>query len=445
MGPFAFGTVNWSYTVRDKPPILGLMVVFPWVVGLCMFALGTEWRNTGLFDTWNRLLHCEQTQDSWLPMSVALSHYDLYSDSGLYQDLFYDRHIKFQYPPTSLLFMYSVTIVSRGTRLPELTILNVLSWAAVLATGWYSAAVAMEVRRLRGIRLSFMNNCIHAAPLVLAAASFYPVVKAYSLGQLQTIINCMAAILVLFILRGKSCYAGAIGGCLCLLKPQYVLLCLWACVRKERSFVLGMVMVAAMGIICSVLLFGLRDHIEYFRILSFIARHGEAYYPNQSINGLMNRLLGNGENLRFSPYTFPPFSAIVFGVTTGGSLCLISVGFAVAIRASKTVGGSLQSLCVCLIVMTMASPVAWEHHYGVLLPIYAVLSAMPSCELSGAKKVALMFSYSLTSTFWSIVNRWSDPPVNMIQSYLLFGAMILLAILCFDRMELAAPVGRVDH
>ena len=30
-------------------------------------------------------------------------------------------------------------------------------------------------------------------------------------------------------------------------------------------------------------------------MLSFLAEHGEAYYPNQSVNGLLNRLMGIAE------------------------------------------------------------------------------------------------------------------------------------------------------
>ena len=32
-------------------------------------------------------------------------------------------------------------------------------------------------------------------------------------------------------------------------------------------------------------------HIDYLRVLSYMAERGEAYFPNQSVNGLLNRLM----------------------------------------------------------------------------------------------------------------------------------------------------------
>jgi hypothetical protein len=41
--------------------------------------------------------------DSWMPMRTALDYVRKAGPGPLYQEVFFDRHVKFQYPPTALL------------------------------------------------------------------------------------------------------------------------------------------------------------------------------------------------------------------------------------------------------------------------------------------------------------------------------------------------------
>src|SRR5260370_9651936 len=43
------------------------------------------------------------TADSWLPMRAALDWVRTAPDDSLYHEIFFDKHLKFQYAPTSLL------------------------------------------------------------------------------------------------------------------------------------------------------------------------------------------------------------------------------------------------------------------------------------------------------------------------------------------------------
>ena len=97
----------------------------------------------------------------------------------------------------------------------------------------------------------------------------------------------------------------------------------------------------------------------------------------------------------------------------------------------------------CLIALsgTMASPIAWEHHYGITLPIFAVLLAG---SIGDHRRLAwLAVAYVLVSTFLPITNFLAATPLNILQSSLLAGAMILLVLL-HQRQGASAPVGSKD-
>ena len=59
------------------------------------------------------------------------------------------------------------------------------------------------------------------ALVVLAALTFYPFIKAYSLGQIQMWLNVLFGIVVLAWMMGAPGAAGAALGLMCLVKPTY--------------------------------------------------------------------------------------------------------------------------------------------------------------------------------------------------------------------------------
>ena len=104
-------------------------------------------------------------------------------------------------------------------------------------------------------------------------------------------------------------------GVLCLIKPHYGLFVLWALLRKEWRFAFACVAAGLVGLIGSVAVFGFANHLDYLPVLSHLAERGETYYPNHSVNGLLNRLMSVGEpelyrNLDWGDGAFPPFNRL---------------------------------------------------------------------------------------------------------------------------------------
>jgi hypothetical protein len=104
-------------------------------------------------------------------------------------------------------------------------------------------------------------------------------------------------------------------------------------------------------------------------------------------------------------------------------------------------GGQPDAVEMSFVVLsaTLASPIAWEHHYGILLPIYALLFA-PVWRRRHEHPLALgLFaaSYVLASNYFGIARRFAEAggAWTLLQSYLFAAALIVWGLL------LKSPVG----
>jgi hypothetical protein len=189
----------------------------------------------------------------------------------------------------------------------------------------------------------------------------------------------------------------------------------------------GAVIVAALAM--SVARFGLASHADYGNAVRHMGARGEVFYANQSFNGLLNRALNNGESRRFDRHNFAPYNRIVhLGTLAAAALVLFA---AVALPWRMHAAGGVLDLALMTIAVTAVSPVAWEHHYGTLLPIYAaclpwILHARP---FGRASVPCLVASYVLTSQALLVTNRLAETRWSIAQSYLLLGAVLLAALL----------------
>src|SRR5262249_31838194 len=84
-------------------------------------------------------------------------------------------------------------------------------------------------------------------------------------------------------------------------------------------------------------------------------------------------------------------------------------------------------ICTMGLSVTMASPIAWEHHYGILFPIFAVLLA--SVIGSRTRLILLAVSYVVISNSFPVTSLLAATVFNVVQSYLLFAALVVLALL----------------
>lgn len=376
----------------------------------------------------DRWLTLDHKGDSWWPMKNSYRWFKETDTHALYQDIFFQQRLKFQYSPTSLL---PLAIADRLGIDASIALLNWTGILSVIVEACSVAVLAVRLgRRTAAIKDDWISLSIAAGIAAIACVTFYPVVKAHSLGQIQTWINACFAAACLCWFADRKLLAGVLIGAACLVKPQFGLFLIWGGLRREWTFLAGWALIVAPSLILSIRVFGLSNHLDYLTVLQFISRHGETYYSNQTVNGFLNRTLGNGDNLIWHDHEFAPFNVVVYGGTLISSGILVLSAVLFRARANAT---NLFDFLIAGITFTVASPIAWEHHYGVLPPAFAalffVLGSMPRSRARTFRLGLLWTAFVLAANYLPFTQVFADTSANFVQSYLLFAALVVLWLL----------------
>jgi len=438
LGPLALERAAADAPLALAVGLLAFFIANAFVLnGLIGAASPEPYRQTLLKHSWD-LVRGEGGDDSWGAMQVALDHLAEMPEVPLYSKVFFIDNIRFQYPP-SALFGLSAMLAVAPERVqiddvydgPWQALNSLLGWvfvaltaisvAGLLEIGLASARPAIDWRRMRVPRALVVGGL---------TLTFYPIAKAFTLGQIQVWLNGLFALSMLAWAGRWKISSGILIGLIGLIKPHYGLFLVWAAVRREMRFAAACATTIGTGAAASMAVYGLANHIDYLSVLSFLSQHGEAYYPNQSVNGVLNRLMSIASpdafvTLDLPSGQFPPFTPWIWVATLASSLGLLLLALLWPHR--RNARGGMLDLSLMAIGCTMASPIAWEHHYGVALPIYAVMLA--STLGHRTRLTWLAISYVLVSTFVPATNLLAGSLLNLLQSTLFAGAIVLLVLL----------------
>lgn len=387
-----------------------------------VFGVQTTLRSTLDFFT------MDMGNNSWWPIRAASHVINIAPQMPVYTTTVFGLESKFQYPPTSLLLVQPILVVEdmihRLAAVFKLTCWGVTLATVILMAWMFPRCLAAGVGR--GIDLGRRDLTVLAAIAVVATLTFNPLVWALSLGQIQTWINFMFCAAAFAWVSGRKDLAGVLIAAICLIKPQLTLFILWAIVRKEWRFVWFFAAPFCLVSAVSVFVYGLEDYSDYFSLLAYVSKRGECFFPNQSVNGLLNRLLHNGDNLVWQESAYAPYNFWIYVATSVSSAIIIAV--AILWRRHENQRASGIDFLVAGLSFTMASPIAWVHHYGVMLPMFAIAlpATIAASGLGAGSVVVLAVSYVLSGTLFDIANRLADTPFNFAQSYMFFGAIVLL-------------------
>jgi len=368
--------------------------------------------------------------DSWSPMTQALDFVHHFPDQRLYETLFFSRHVKFQYPLSSLLTLD----FGRLLGVSQIWQYNLANAFVLILTG---ILFALFVRKLfgeisyRGVRLPV------AAAAYIVALRFYPDNLAFEIGQMQLALGLLFLAACYAKMSNRPGLAGGLIGLAGMTKPQFLPLAVLAIFRRDWRFSAVLLAVAVLMTILSVLLYGWYNHLDYLKVLSFLSRRGEYQHLNQSIGGLLDRWLYHGPSLDRDPLgaipqsAFPPYIPAVYFTVLATSLVFLVLPFVVTVKG-KDATSDLIGFCMAATLFTMASPIAWVHHFNVLLPGYAVAVKAAFDRWQGGR---LYFSLSLIGISAILVgypivpaSAVTDPARNILQSHVLFGACILVVV-----------------
>jgi alpha-1,2-mannosyltransferase len=114
--------------------------------------------------------------------------------------------------------------------------------------------------------------------------------------------------------------------------------------------------------------------------------------------------------------------------TTARFVAMIAAALLLVPRASR---GSAHDLSLLMLASTMAAPIAWEHHYGVLAPMLAaawpwLAARRPFGRIGG---VAFGGATLLAANYIPAANWFDGAPLSPVQSYLLFAACVLWVLM----------------
>lgn len=376
--------------------------------------------------------------DSWGPMAAALDYLsEPVEGKPLYAAVFFEQGVKFQYPPSALFALEGMKLAGedRVRTYDEMTfagwppVNDLIGWAFIAVTAACCVAL-MEMGLAKASGAPWKPDALavaRALAVVALTLTFYPAIKAFTLGQIQLWINALFAVTLTLFVAGRRASSGAVMGLICLMKPHYALVALWAGLNREWRFATALVAVGALGLAFSVWRYGLMNHFDYLSVLSFMSERGESYQANQSINGLLNRLaslsdVGPTQNETFDAYKFPPYTPWVYWGTLLSSAVILIAAF---LRRS---GPEARPLAFALVVvsLTLASPIAWEHHYGVFLPVFALIVGLMAGQFS---LLPIAICYAIVSNFIPAFNVLAKTPLNVLQSYMLAGGIAFLIVM----------------
>ncbi len=364
--------------------------------------------------------------DSLGAMLPALKSFAADPQVSPYEAVFFHGNVKFQYPLTSLLPLY---LLERfGVSDDDLSLIfNAVCCIALLGIILFSIWIALRlIHSGRPTTSGWSTRAMVFITVTAACLLFYPIMHGMYLGQIQTILTFGFAAAFFCWISGREKTSGAILGVMALVKPQYALFLLWAALRKRFGALASGFAAISAGVIVSCCVFGFHNNMDYLKVLHFIGMHGESYVTNQSMNGVLNRLLFNGNSLIWNEEAFAPFNPIVYAGTALSFLALVGSSLFFPWGPSRKSGA--DDFACCLLVATMASPIAWEHHYGILFPIFIWLCLgkwAGRVPRSGVLLIAL--AYILTSDNIELFDGLASIPVlNIFQSYLFLGALLAL-------------------
>lgn len=365
--------------------------------------------------------------DSWGPMKDAIDYFYSAPGGRIYQHIFFENAVKFQYPPTALL----VSGAARWLHLDgDRTAFAYIGFGFIILAA-ISAFLIVETQvEASSPERSALARSIRLACILALAFTFRPFVGAFAIGQIQVWLNASFAIALLLWLNGRYRSVGVIVGLMCCVKPQYAFILLWALVAGRWSMAAAGLATAAVLLMISIAVFGLQNHLDYLDVAAALSRTGEAFHDNQSVNGLLNRLLSvttpvGFNNLNWRGGHFPPFSPIVYVGTlaTSALLLLASLVHGYVLR-----GGDLtRSFCIAALTSTMASPIAWGHHYGILFAVYLLLIAGLCRAPLWAGLCAVL--YLVVANRFAVFDFTAPTYWNVLQSGTFFAALATLVVL----------------
>lgn len=375
-----------------------------------------HWQGSELSHLWS-VLHLNVNRDdssSFMQVACATAA----AGKPVYRELFFAHGFKFIYPPSAML----TCGLASTLRVSLATFINVLALVSIPLTLVLDGELFL-------LLCPTENKWQTRALIASLGILFSPLLFAVYLGQMQALLDLLFTFAVYAWVRGRKSWAGAALALVCVFKPPLAFFVLWALLRREWRFLASFAGLAAVFQAVAIARFGWQNEVDYLKVLAFLSHHGEVLIGNQSVNGLLERWAGNGLGIvwtRSSPY--PPFSAFVYRGTLAAWVLLLGFGLLwPVVRGWKD---RATDFLVFGLLATVASPIAWTHHYG-LFYVGCIYLLAGSLSQRGRVPPWCAGCVLVLANTWTVLDRLQGSRWNPVLSYDLFAGLGVVAGLAF--------------
>ncbi len=333
----------------------------------------------------------------------------------------------FVYTPFTALVC--IPISRPGTTLQESS--DVVSFVNHLM--WIAGGVMLLMILFYRARLSIPL----AIAFVILYLAYYPFAKALQLTQASVWIYFFLVMAVFCFQRG---WQGAAGLALAIgvaIKPHLVVapIVLFFTPKFPRKMLLWCAVGLTMCALASFIYAGWSNSMDYVRKTLPTLSAGYAYYPNQTLNGMLLRLFKD----EYDPEVFNLVDAHGW-IKALGTLFFLGTSFVawLACRNRPSEPVRLDDMLALALVLTagvLSSPVAWLHHFTALAITYVIIVRLlrerPALRSSGIEAM-LFLSFILTGWFFDTRDLREYPATllsgpGFIGVILLFGSVIAIS------------------
>lgn len=376
--------------------------------------------------------------DSWAYMVQGDLAWHQHPDR-IYETTFFNHNVRFIYPPTSL-FLYRAWQSARTVGIHPFTALKATLFLAFIGT-WIVSCQFFFSLLPRGMMddSSFTQRWCLRIVLAVLICTFLPLINALFLGQVQTLLNFFLIFSAFLWLKGYRKAPGILIGLACWLKPPMALFVIWGLLRRQWSFIVSLASMLVLGVALSLAIFGVHNTTEYLAVLDYLGRHGDALFTNQSLNGLLHRVMHVGSPVTWV-HGYPPFSrAIYFATLASSAMYLLA---AVLVPGIRRINGTITDFLIFAMADIMASPIAWEHHYGVFFLVF--LLWLPD-TLRWSRFLGLLGIYLLMTDTWAPITALMYTRWTFLISHVYIGGLLLFAWTLFHRDAVLVGVKAAPH
>jgi alpha-1,2-mannosyltransferase len=369
--------------------------------------------------------------DSWTPIANVLRYLASNSPEGLYQATYWQSDNQFIYSPLSIVFY-------RLTNWPP-----VLDWLSPLSLNRFSWWIFWGVVILIVVMFNDFHKIlgVDAKPIdlrerisrilipLVAALLYYPLQSGRYVGNIQTWLTFLIILSLLLWMRGNRTGVGACLGLVCIFKPVFMPILLWALLRREYLVIIGFLAKMIPFGLASLIMFGFGVHWEYLDLMAYLSRRGESF-GSQSVNSLLNRAILNGPILEWDG-THSHIQYVTWIHYATIATTWVGIGAALIGRRQRSPVASWIDYAIALLSLTIAAPVVYEHHIAFTVILFMVAGVMLCHESSISRPILwiLAISYVLVAFRFDIITTLAITHFNFLLTHRLFGSLILLVIL----------------